>query len=77
MAWAFASPPVSSFTTWWFDLVAVPAAVACLVGGAAVAMRRGLAPSGALAWVGLAALGVILVLHAFLLWIVWTFPADF
>ena len=34
-------------------------------------------PSGALAWVGLAALGVILVLHAFLLWIVWTFPADF
>ena len=59
------------------DLVAVPAVVACLVGVVAVAMWRGLAPRGALAWVGLAALGVILALHAFFLWIVRTFPADF
>lgn len=77
LVWAFAPPPLSSFTTWWVDLVAVPAAVACLVGGAALAMWRGLAPRGALAWVGLAALVMILVLHGLLLGIVWTFPADF
>ena len=77
LAWAFAPPPVSSFTAWWFDLIAVPAVVACMVGAAAVAMWRGVAPRGALAWIGLTALGVILVLHAFFLWIVWTFPADF
>ena len=77
LVWAFAPPPVSSLGSWGFDLVLVPAAVGCLAGGAAVAMWRGLAPRGALAWVGIAALGLILVLHAFFLWIVWTFPSDF
>lgn len=78
LAWVSLPPPLSpSFGGWWLGVVGVPAAVACLVGIAAVAMWRGLAPRGVLAWVGLAALGVILVLHAFFLWIIYTFPADF
>jgi hypothetical protein len=77
LVWVLAPPPVSSLGTWWFDLVLVPAGVACLFGVAVVAMWRRLAPRGALAWFGLATLGVILVLHAFMLWIVGTFPTDF
>ena len=77
LGWAFAPPPVSSFGTWWFDLVAVPAAIACLFGVAVVSMWKGYAPRGASAWIGIVAMGVILVLHAYAALVVATFPADF
>ena len=75
--WGLAPPPVSSFGSEWLDLIVVPAAVACLFGVAVVAIWRGIAPTGVLAWVGLTALALILVLHAYIFLIMWTFPADF
>lgn len=77
LAWATAPPSVIPYLGFWFDFGVVPGVVLVALGLVALAMWRGLAPTNTLAWVGLAALGLILGLQALGLWIVLTFPTDF
>lgn len=77
LVWATAPPGVIPYLGFWFDFGVVPGVVLLALGLVVLAMWRGLAPRNTLAWIGVAALGLILSLEAVGLWIVLTFPTDF
>ncbi|MFN8191556.1 MAG: hypothetical protein U0R78_14170 [Nocardioidaceae bacterium] len=74
---AAAPASVIPYFGFWFDFGVVPGVVLVALGLVVVAMWRGLVPRNALAWTGVATLGLILGVEAVAAWTVLTFPSGF